>query len=383
MSIPRKNDAGRATGDGFGRVPRYVGGGFTLVDLLAVIAIIGILMALLFQAVQASREAARRMICTNNLKNLSLAVLNFHSEKKHFPYSEDYSEYAPRHCDEQSGQELEYITSADDSWRDPVNKLDGGGWIVRVLPHLEEQALFDRLRIGTEGVWHGEQTGLNLDERDFRAAVATQPQVLDCPSEEHAGPRNDQNPYTDWKEVADPFWMVATTCYKGNAGDAAFETTDDVPPFNAPVGFWSGSEQHPKSSCYNSIEGFGMFWRYSYFNGGVKMRQVTDGASKTLLVGESSPEDQNSAAFMSDGDWAITGIELNFDWQKSGYCNDGSGDANSAVCWPIMRGFRSDHPGGVQFAFVDGAVRFLSNEIHHPTFRALSTRARGEVMGGY
>lgn len=365
-----------------GRFVRCSASGFTLVDLLAVVAIIGILMALLLQAVQASREAARRAICTNNLKNLSLAVLNYHDQNHHFPISEDFSEYAPRHCDEQSGQELEYITDAEDSWRDPVNKLDGGGWILRVLPQLEEQALFDRLRIGTHGVWHGQQSGLNLDQPEFRAAVATQPQVLVCPSEEHAGPRNDQNPYTNWEEVADPFWMVATTCYKGNAGDPAFETSDDFPPFNYPVGFWSGSEQYPKSSCYNSIEGFGIFWRYSYFNGGVKLRQVTDGASKTLLVGESSPEDQNSAAFMSDGDWASTGLQLNFDWERSGYCNDGSGAANSAVCWPIMRGFRSDHPGGVQFAFADGAVRFISNGINHPTLRALSTRARGELVSG-
>jgi prepilin-type processing-associated H-X9-DG protein len=263
-----------------------------------------------------------------------------------------------------------------------VNKLDGGGWIVRVLPQLEEQALFDRLRIGMEGVWHGEQSGLNLDEPDFRAAVATQPQILVCPSEEHAGPRNDQNPYTDWKEVADPFWMVATTCYKGNAGDAAFETSDDAPPFNAPVGFWSGSVQYPKSSCYNSIEGFGIFWRYSYFKGGVKLRQITDGTSKTLLIGESSPEDQNSAAYMSDGDWATTGLQLNFDWAHSGFCIDGSGAPNSAICWQLMRGFRSDHPGGVQFAFVDGSVHFISDNIHHPTLRALSTRARGELLSG-
>jgi len=354
--------------------------GFTLVDLLAVIAIIGILMALLLQAVQASREAARRLICTNNLKNLSLAVLNYQDQEKHFPISEDFSEYVPRHCDEQSGQELAYIDILEDSWRNPKNKLDGGGWILRVLPQLEEQPLYDRLRIGTEGTWHAEKTGLNLDQPDFRAALATQPPILVCPSEEYGGPRNDQNPYTYWAEVPDPFCTVATTCYKGNAGDAAFENSDDGPPFDAPTGFWSGSAQHPKSSCYNSIEGFGVLWRYSYFNGGVKLQQVTDGTSKTLLVGESSPEDQNSAAFMSDGDWAITGVQLNFDWADSDYCVDGSGTANSAVCWATMRGFRSDHPGGVQFAFVDGAVRFISDDIYHPTLRALSTRARGEML---
>jgi prepilin-type N-terminal cleavage/methylation domain-containing protein/prepilin-type processing-associated H-X9-DG protein len=362
--------------------PRCRCGGFSLVELLVVIAIIGILLSLLLQAVQASREAARRTTCTNNLKNLSLAVLNYHDLKKHLPISEDFSQYAPRHCDEVSGEQLEYIETEDDPWRSPKYKLDGGGWIVRLLPQMEEQSLYDRLRIGLKGVWHAEKTGMNLNEPDFRAALATQPKILVCPSEETAGPRNDQNPYTNWEEANDPFCMVATTCYKGNAGDTAFESSDDEPPFNLPPGFWSGTPEHPNSSCYNSIEGFGVLWRYSYFSGGVKLSQVTDGTSKTLLIGEASPEDQNSSAFMSDGDWATTGMQLNFDWANSGFCIDGSGTPNSAVCWQIMRGFRSDHPGVVQFAFCDGSVRAISEEISHRTLRALSTRARGEVTNG-
>jgi prepilin-type processing-associated H-X9-DG protein len=233
-----------------------------------------------------------------------------------------------------------------------------------------------------KGVWRTQKTGLNLEQPDFRDAVATQPQVLVCPSEEYAGPRNDQHPYNDFAEVANPFWTVATTCYKGNAGDCAFETSDDMPPFDTPPGFWSGSTQYPKSSCYNSVEGFGVLWRYSYFRGGVKLREVTDGTSKTLLIGETSPEANSSAAFSSDGDWATTGVQLNFDWTTSPACRDGSGSLNSGVCWPIMRGFRSDHPGGVHFAFVDGSVHFIANNIHHPTLRALSTRARGEVVSG-
>ena len=362
------------------RCARY---GFTLVELLAVVAIIGLLIALLLPAVQSSREASRRSSCSNNLKNLSLAVLEYHDQSQHLPINEDYSEYAPRHCNEQSGQELDYISIQDDPWRFPTNKLDGGGWIVRVLPQIEEELLYDRLAVGMNGAWRT-QSGLNLDQPGFRDAVATQPRVLVCPSEKYAGPRNDQHPYNDPAEVENPFWMVATTCYKGNAGDSAFETSDDSPPFDSPPGYWSGNLQYPKSSCYNSIEGFGVLWRYSYFRGGVKLSDVTDGTTKTLLIGETSPEGNSSAAFSSDGDWAITGVQLNFDWTKCEACRDGSGSLNSGVCWPIMRGFRSDHPGGVQFAFVDGSVHFISDNINHPTLRALSTRARGEVLnGGY
>ena len=354
--------------------------GFTLIELLVVIAIMGVLVALLLPAVQASREAARRASCANNLKNLALAVLGYHDQWNNFPISEDSSAYPPRHCDELSGEEQEYVKEEDDPWRFPENMLDGGGWIVRVLPQLDEQPLYDRLRVGMKGVWRGEKSGFNLDQADFRSALATQPQVLVCPSEEYAGPRNDQNPYTNWAEVPNSFCTVATTCYKGNVGDSAFESSDDSPPFDSPPGFWSGSPEHPKSSCYNSIEGFGVLWRYSYYRGGVKLGEVTDGTSRTLLVGEASPEDQNSAAFMSDGDWATAGLQLNFDWAASDYCLQGPRDPNSAVCWQIMRGFRSDHPGGVQFAFVDGSVRLISDDIDHPSYRALSTRARGELV---
>jgi prepilin-type N-terminal cleavage/methylation domain-containing protein len=355
--------------------------GFTLIELLVVFTIIAILVSLLLPAVQASREAARRSSCSNNLKNLSLAMLEYHDQWGHFPIDEDYSEFVPRHCDEQTGQEQDFVSIQDDPWRFPANKLDGSGWIVRVLPQLEEQALYDRLSIAMEGVWRL-QTGFNLDQPDFRSAMATQPKVLICPSNEYAGPRSDQHPYTSLTDVTNPFWMVATTCYKGNAGDCAFETSDDIPPFDSPPGYWSGSEQYPKSSCYNSVEGFGVLWRYSYFKGGVKLHEVTDGTSKTLLIGETSPEANSSAAFSSDGDWATTGVQLNFDWKTNAACRDGSGNLNSGVCWPIMRGFRSDHPDCVQFAFVDGSVRVIADSIKHRTLRALSTRARGELVNG-
>jgi prepilin-type processing-associated H-X9-DG protein len=117
----------------------------------------------------------------------------------------------------------------------------------------------------------------------------------------------------------------------------------------------------------------------------VKIREITDGTTKTFLVGEASPEDGNSPAWSSDGDWAVTAVQLNWDWRASGNCMDGSGNVNfnQSQCWSQMRGFRSYHPGGVHFAFADGSVAFISDDINHLTYRALSTKGWDEVINEY
>src|SRR5215216_110308 len=96
---------------------------FTLVELLVVIAIIGLLVALLLPAVQAAREAARRTGCTNNLKQIALALLNYHDARGHFPLGA-YSAIEEDHPAEE----------------------DGLGWATQILPQLEEQSVYDKLK---------------------------------------------------------------------------------------------------------------------------------------------------------------------------------------------------------------------------------------------
>src|SRR5262245_39524284 len=128
---------------------RRRGPGFTLVELLVVIAIIGILVALLLPAIQAAREAARRSQCTNNIKNLALAAMNYHDAMKHFPVDRDIYNDAPDIIDLNTGG---WVTEPPDPLR-TARKLDGSGWIVHVLPNLEEQALFDRFKPFLDKQW--------------------------------------------------------------------------------------------------------------------------------------------------------------------------------------------------------------------------------------
>ncbi len=353
------------------------GAGFTLVELLVVIAIIGVLVALLLPAVQAAREAARRASCTNNLKQLALATLTFEDTRKRFPVDEDLygNQYPITGWDISSRPPRTAPVSPPDT-ESVLDRLHGGGWIVEILPQLELQTLYNQFKPGLTATasWRA-KTGMNLNEPNFRLALATQPTVLSCPANEFGNARDDQYPYGAASQIVDAPVRVATTCYKGNAGDGQFEF---VQP-DAPPGFWTYS---PAVNCYNGTDCLGLFWRRTYYRKGVKVREISDGLSNTLFIGEASPEDGNSAAWSSDGDWAVTGVQLNWDWKSKGQCvsNTGAVATGQQSCWSNIRGFRSLHPSGVNFSLVDGSVRFLSDSIEHATYRALSTRSADEIV---
>ncbi len=259
------------------------------------IAIIGILVALLLPAIQSAREPARRAQCSNNIKNLALAVLVYHDARKHFPIDEDLYDDPPDLFDLSNGR---WLSQPPDPIRD-AGKLSRAGWIIEVSPQLEEQAIYDRFKPFLDKKWTT-QSGLNANDPDLQGALAVQPAVLVCASDQFPGPRMDQYPFSAASQVPTAPMLVAVTSYKGSAGDMAFVNTDDVPPFNTPLGYWSGGPEYiwsgKKMDCHYGIDCFGIFWRYTYHRGGAKIKEITDGTSKTFLIGEASPVDGNSAA---------------------------------------------------------------------------------------
>lgn len=339
---------------------------FSLVELLVVIAIIGILVGLLLPAVQSAREAARRMSCSNNLKNLALGALNFHDTHKTFPISVMYFGSASP-CGEWNPYTGRRVGNCDPTKR----AYHGKGWIVDVLPFVEEQAMYDAMKLGHDDPALGPSDmrfaakvdkGRGMGRMEIRPMIQQQLPLLTCPSDASARPRTDQ---FWWPDI-----LVAVTSYKGSIGDSAVLPT--VTPFNASGGFGTEPDCHGTMGCS------GMFFRHTYVDP-VSMKEVTDGTSSTFLIGESVIEqDQHSTAYFSDGDWASCNIPLNtFQEPEAGMTLEETVENN----WWIARGFRSMHPGGAYFVHVDGAVHFITEGINHQTYRALSTRNGEEVVG--
>lgn len=317
--------------------------GFTLVELLVVIAIIGVLVGLLLPAVQAAREAARRMQCSNNLKQIGLAMHNYHDSQRAFPFG----------------------------WMlDPTN-FNVSSWGIQILPFLEQAALADQ--------WTSTSPAFNeADQLGHPAAVvaknlqviATPLQVFRCPS----APGENVHDYTlPGSQAGTPFdltWTAARSDYTAVSGIRGVYA--DI----AYAGNAGGS-------------------RGGLMAGDTKnsFRDITDGTSNTIMVGErvggnrvyrrTQVNAADTALFggSQGGGW---GDFLNGEHWPKGSLRDGSGDGGPCIinCTNSRSvGFMSFHPGGAHFALCDGSVRFVPENIEAQTFAALVTIGKGEVVG--
>jgi len=302
--------------------------GFTLVELLVVIAIIGILVSLLLPAVQAAREAARRMECSNNLKQIGLAMHNYHDTYKQFP-KERIRVWA--------------------GWNGPWDYAKG--WHTQILPFIEQQPLADSY-IDELSWWDPE----NADE------VATVIDTYICPS----------SPGT-------PLFIEETTSANGQNFNFRAAATD----YGYGRGWWDPGNPLPNGQDWE-------FVFLTAEDNTNRARDVTDGLSNTIMIGEhagrphhwiNGVKQPNPAPWNNHrGFWAGG----NSFW-VSVTSSDGliSGVGSCFINCNSAEHYYGFHPGGAQFVFADGHVQFLAETINGRTLTRLTQENDGEILGEF
>ncbi|MGP0069260.1 MAG: DUF1559 domain-containing protein [Isosphaeraceae bacterium] len=344
--------------------------GFTLIELLVVIAIIAVLIALLLPAVQAAREAARRAQCTNNLKQLGLAIHNYVDRVNLFP---------PAISAQPTG----------DTW-----SWDGGlSWRAMILPDLEQTTVYNAFNMNLK-------TSTGGSGYAWATAWYTVMTVFLCPSDGNNGggivPYGASGSYAFvGYAIPNPSGGatgVPVTNYNMSFGDnyAVLPLCGGVVPFETqPVttvvpglfrrgwdGFWGTN-----GSVISLAGGTGTMRGFSDYRtwGTASIQSVTDGMSNTVIVGEVLPDqDGNNEMYGNTGVASGTTIPINYftGGPSAGY---GCPPPPSRTSY-YARGFKSRHPGGANFLFADGSVHFVKASINPLTYNALGSRAGGEVI---
>jgi prepilin-type N-terminal cleavage/methylation domain-containing protein/prepilin-type processing-associated H-X9-DG protein len=294
---------------------------FTLIELLVVIAIIAVLIGLLLPAVQKVRAAAARSSCQNNLKQLALAVHKYVDSSKFLP------------C---NGPDATYNMNGR-NW----------SWLARILPNVEQDNLYQVLGIPTSNLGN-------------QAALATAVPTFLCPSDLAINglPRTN---------TADIGGSVGQTNYKGVCGQ------------NWAWGTYAGRNSYGNSVPVNSSNGLdqgdGIFYRTDGIpgtsgHGPLTLDLIKDGTSNTFMVGEDIPSVNQWCAWpYSNAATGTCAIPLN---TQDNPLNTGD--------WPNQYSFRSNHSQGANFAFADGHVQFINQNIAMTTYTALATYAGGETV---
>lgn len=321
--------------------------GFTLIELLVVIAIIAILIALLLPAVQQAREAARRSQCKNNLKQLGLALHNYHDTVNCFPHNS-----------------VQYATNSTGGC--------GPSWFVRILPYLDQAPAFNKMDFTTLSDWT-KQYGTHVNE-----AVCIQLKVpsLRCPSS--PCPDLVTASATGLKNV-----MVAD--YAGITG--SYYQGGSTSVVTSPIN---------NHSTYGSVVFNGIITHVGGNGRSVKMKDITDGTSNTIMVGEQSNywyDQNNTKKDVRSGNWSggawAAGRPESTEWKLNVKSIRFPINYTGAAINGMHEGYvhhtllNSTHSGGVHVLMADGAVRFVSENINFATLTNLGDKADNVPLGEF
>jgi prepilin-type N-terminal cleavage/methylation domain-containing protein len=314
---------------------------FTLIELLVVIAIIAVLIALLVPAVQKVREAAARGQCANNLKELGLAMHSYHDLRKSFP----------------GGQYGDY--NQPSAFGGPFENSESWSWLAFLLPYIEQQGIYTQGNIPTTPI----------NQSSAPSAVI---QTFLCPSDQlaHLGAQVELSHY-----LRAPGLLVGMTNYKGVQGaNFCFGPYTN----NAVDGPGIGGVAPTWCECWENGDGilFPMVWEHPY-----RITDVIDGTSNTFMIGEDVylPGSYGPGLYGRGYAWAHS-AEVHLTCAiPPNYVTLGDPPAMLSN-WQLTNGFKSLHPGGLQFALIDGSVRFISEDIPLGAYRALATIRGNEAV---
>ena len=335
--------------------------GFTLIELLVVIAIIAVLIALLLPAVQQAREAARRTQCKNNMKQLGLAMHNYHDTHGRFAQMVWYDPWQPD----------PRIAGGVNDWTNGSN----GSWMVRILPFIDQGSLYNTF--------------------DFDKTGPTC--AFPLPANWNCSPEAQRNPLTGTPHYLKPIpaYMCPTTPL-GATDSGRAKATYAISIGNSHMGTQGDCGQNKYNSCGLGVSHHGDGDRSQHASGiglrgpwSASIREIPDGTSNTIMCGETVPEcsDHHWNGWLHfNASWAATTAPLNFPihCQNRGRvkpesipgCHDWNDHAFS-------QGFNSEHTGGVHVTLCDGSVKFVSQNIDYLTLQKLGERQDGQTVGEF
>jgi len=338
--------------------------GFTLVELLVVIAIIGILVGLLLPAVQAAREAARRMQCSNNLKQIGLSVHNYESANKRIPHGsvdDDPREMAPRRL-----------------WEAGNHRK--GTVLVKLLPFMEQTALFNSIdfnfdveaQLNAQGVF---ATPGRVNMRNVAMGIYR------CPSD-----GTSQRVLSQQNHLFNYSFCIGNQNMDGQYGCNRFPVNSFNTRALGVLGgnlFNNGGNGHGHSGPYQRAAGIsGVISRCDW---SARFGEIADGLSNTILAGEILPSchDHHRGGggwYNSNGQWTATTASINFNTCGRQGVLDNQSNCNDFRNWNTSGGYKSDHTGGANFVLCDGSVHFLAQSIDYLTYQQLGSRGEGESL---